>query len=116
MREVKRVKGWKWVARAAAAPLSFGAALAIGTPWSSAVAEPLSSSEGSVCEAAEPQDVNAEAAELMRRIVEAQAGQNPATESDFVVLNNRGYNYGPPPGVRFDPLPAGRAPLDPEAR
>jgi hypothetical protein len=62
-------------------------------------------------------DVNGQAQELMRSVAQQdlQPGQNPEGDPDTVVLNNRGYNYGPPPGVRFDPI-VERPPADPHAQ
>ena len=93
------------------------AALLFAAP---AVAEPaaaLPQGESCPAEVAASSDVNTEAAELMRRLAaeDLQPGQNPSGDSDTIVLNNRGYNYGPGPGLRFDPV-VERPPADPHAQ
>lgn len=42
--------------------------------------------------------------ELMQQVIEQRERNGVVEGADFVVLNNRGYNYGPPPGVEFDSL------------
>jgi hypothetical protein len=62
----------------------------------------------------QPADVNSNAQALQRAAMERiliEADEDP--DSEAVVLNGRGYNYGPPPDVRFDPT-VERAPADPQ--
>lgn len=58
------------------------------------------------CEPPEPAVTDADLAGLLQRLREDRRGD--ASRSDLVVLDNRGYHYGLPPQVRFDPLLAGR--------
>ncbi len=90
------------------------AALAARSPWASAQAsEPgqaLASEDAAQCRAAAAPSADAEIVALMQQDLRAAQRQPAAPGSDFVVLNNRGYNYGPPPGVRFDALLPERGP------
>jgi hypothetical protein len=42
--------------------------------------------------------------ELMEQVIQQRMRNGGDEEPDYVVLNNRGYNYGPAPGVDFDSL------------
>jgi hypothetical protein len=78
-----------------------------------AAAEP-GSGEAPACQADQPADVNGEVEALQRAVMQQmiEAGDDPSEQG--IVLNNRGYNYGVPPGVRFDPIV--EAPADPQAQ
>jgi hypothetical protein len=60
------------------------------------------------CGASAEASVDAQVDVLMSRAMQDLREQREAAglpaESDWVVLNNRGFNYGPPPGPRFDAL------------
>jgi hypothetical protein len=92
------------------------AALAARPPWASAQAsqadEVPATEDAAQCGPAETPSPDAEILALMQQdLLAAQQRPPGAVEgSDVVVLNNRGYNYGPPPGVRFDALLPGRGP------
>jgi hypothetical protein len=45
---------------------------------------------------------DATVAEAMEQVRREQAAAGPDADSGWVVLNNRGYNYGPPPAPRID--------------
>jgi hypothetical protein len=93
------------------------AALAARPPWASAqsgeAGEVLASGDDVIqCEPAGAPSPDAEIVALMQQdlLAAQQRPRGPSEGSDVVVLNNRGYNYGPPPGVRFDALLPGRGP------
>jgi hypothetical protein len=48
----------------------------------------------------------------MARLRQQAAAQASSSSEDFVVLNNRGYNYGPPPGPERGLLEAERRRLE----
>jgi hypothetical protein len=52
-----------------------------------------------------------EVAALIARLREQAAAQANSSREDFVVLNNRGYNYGPPPSLESGLLEAKRRSL-----
>ena len=56
-----------------------------------------------VCEAtnSNPVDTNAEIADVMQE-ARIRLQQEAAADGETIVLNNRGYNYGPAHTVRFD--------------
>jgi len=59
----------------------------------------------SECSASQPADVQIRAA--IERLRYEQSLQASSQQSgDVIVLNNRGYNYGPGPGVELDQVPA----------
>jgi len=111
MRGVDRGKVGKTTLCAAA--LAAAAVLAGTASWAADGAG--SESVGSCQAGAEMGDMNGQVAEIIHQLVERER-QNPREDSGFVVLNNRGYNYGPPPSVRFDPIGLERAPADPHAQ
>jgi hypothetical protein len=88
------------------------AALAIRSPWASAqtaVEDAQPSADAAQCGGG-PAVFASPDTEILTLMQQDLANVQPETDpgSDYVVLNNRGYNYGPPPGVRFDALiPAG---------
>jgi hypothetical protein len=109
MRGVDRGK----MSKTACAALAAAVILAGTASWAGdgAGSEPVGS-----CQAgAEMGDMNGQVAEIIHQLVERER-QNPREDSGLVVLNNRGYNYGPPPSVRFDPIGLERAPADPHAQ
>jgi len=82
------------------------------TPPVPAAAEGLSSAaaEGPSCRADAPPAAPA-VAELIAQARQQAASRVSSSSEDFVVLNNRGYNYGPPPAIESGLLEAGRRPL-----
>jgi len=92
------------------------AVLATRPPWASAQAseagEVLVSEDAGQCGPDEAPSPDAEIAALIQQDLRAaqQREPGPSEGTDVVVLNNRGYNYGPPPGVRFDALLPERGP------
>jgi hypothetical protein len=52
-----------------------------------------------------------EVADLVARLREQVAAEAKSSREDFVVLNNRGYNYGPPPSLESGLLEAERRSL-----
>jgi len=87
------------------------AGLAARPPWASAQAgEAPGSADAAQCGPAEAPSADAEIAALMQQDLRAaqQQAAGSLEGSGVVVLNNRGYNYGPPPGVRLDALLPGR--------
>lgn len=83
--------------------LAFIACFALASPSFDAEPEPRGA-EGGQCALSQPAKLDAEVeafvGELRRQ---QQASQEPARQSgDVIVLNNRGYNYGPGPGIKLD--------------
>lgn len=59
--------------------------------------------EAPVCSAgAGPADFDATVTAAMEAARQEQAASGADADSGWVVLNNRGYNYGPAPGPRID--------------
>jgi hypothetical protein len=73
-----------------------------------------SSSDGPQCSPSDPKASIAHSGASMDQLqarIEAQvAARGGSAEGMPILLNNRGYNYGPPPGVRFDALLPGTVP------
>lgn len=91
MRVLKRTQ-------AALGLLSLAASLALLSPG--VRAEPLSDA-GSCRSSAAGSDAEVEAfVERLRR----ERGPSVGSAEDVVALNNRGYNYGPPPQVELDEI------------
>ena len=97
--------------------------LAVSLPWGTAgratAGDPARSAQDPAALSCqdEPQDTRAAMSGLVRDMKEQIARDNPAG-SEWVVLNNRGFNYGPPPEVDIDPFVGPRAPAvpsDPDA-
>ena len=91
------------------AGLVLSAALAVSSPWASAESgAPVEATSADAAQCGGPIELpspDAEILELMQQDLDAGRQQPGATpESDYVVLNGRGYNYGPPPGVSFETL------------
>jgi hypothetical protein len=94
--------------------------LAVSLPWGSKgraaagdAGQPTQDPAALSCQQTDPQDTRAAISELMQDIKEQKARENPDAGSEWVVLNNRGYNYGPPPEVDIDPFVGPRAPAEP---
>jgi len=86
-----------------------GVALAAKPPWASAqssdASEGMASEDAAQCGTTDALSADAAMAQVQQDLLAAQQGQPESDEgSDYVVLNNRGYNYGPPPGIRIDSL------------
>lgn len=92
-------------ARTAAGFLSLAATLLLSSPGVKLVraedADPPpapAAAEGPTCRADAPPTA-AGVAELIARARQQATTQANSSNEDFVVLNNRGYNYGPPPSI-----------------
>ena len=76
-----------------------------GQPWrvrvaSAAADELVSTAEpGPQCSAGQPPGADTEAAALIAQLRQEQMVRIAAGGHDPIVLNGRGYNYGPPPGI-----------------
>jgi hypothetical protein len=89
--------------------LTVGAALLLASPgvrMTPAVADELVSTEepGPQCSAGQPPAADAEA--LLARLRQEQMARIAAGAEGPIVLNGRGYNYGPPPGIELDRIQA----------
>jgi hypothetical protein len=90
----------------AACLLAVFALLVMRVSWAPADARHAASPEAAMCEgnrlASPAADMELTLAQMMERARQehAEAAVDP---SGWVVLNNRGYNYGPPHPVRIDP-------------
>ena len=103
--------------RNAAGLLAIAASLALASPGVNVVrAEPTGlvdrtaparSGERSAPVAGVPArpDTDAFLRELRRKYASPQAERPKRSEGEWVVLNSRGYNYGPPPGLVNEPPP-----------
>jgi len=80
------------------------ALLATRAPWASANAPQGDATSADADQCGPSGDVTLDTAmsEAMEQIRQTRGRAGAEAESEYVVLNNRGYNYGPPPGVRFD--------------
>lgn len=89
----------------AACLLAVLALLAARAPWASAGA-PDPDGAGSAADAAScgpsPHESLDSAMDRAMENIRAAGRSGTQAETGFVVLNNRGYNYGPPPGVQLD--------------
>jgi hypothetical protein len=79
--------------------LAFIACFALASPGYNAEPEPRDA-EGGQCALSQPSKLDAEVESFIAELRRQQAGQEPAR--DVIVLNNRGYNYGPGPGIQLD--------------
>ena len=72
-----------------------------GVRVASAAADELVSTEepGPQCSAGQPLGADAQAQELIARLRQEQMARIGTGSAGLVVLNGRGYNYGPPPGI-----------------
>jgi hypothetical protein len=87
-----------------------GIAVAAKPPWASAessdAGEAMASEDAAQCGTSDAVSADAAIAQIQQDLLAAQPGEPEADDgSGYVVLNNRGYNYGPPPGVRIDSMP-----------
>jgi len=87
--------------------LAVAAALLLASPGvrlSPALAEELVSTEepGPQCSAGQPPKADAEVAALLAKLRQEQMAQTGAGADGPIVLNGRGYNYGPPPKIELD--------------
>jgi len=72
--------------------------VSIGAEGAAGVGEELSGGE---CSASQP--VDSQLASVVEQLRRAQALEAEGSQSgDIIVLNNRGYNYGPPRGIEID--------------
>lgn len=78
--------------------------LAARTPGASADAAG-GTAEAPICDAGDAHavDTNGQIADVLQQ-TRIQLEQSGASDGETIVLNNRGYNYGPAPGVEFDAL------------
>jgi hypothetical protein len=91
--------------------LAVGAALLLASPGvrvaPAAADELVSTAEpGPQCSASQPPGADAEAEALIARLRQEQMARIAAGVDGPIVLNGRGYNYGPPPGIEFDRIQA----------
>jgi hypothetical protein len=91
--------------------LALGAALLLGSPGvqvTPVLAEELVSTDepGPQCSADRPLGADAEAKALIARLRQEQMAETSAGAEGVIVLNGRGYNYGPPPGIELDRIHA----------
>jgi hypothetical protein len=72
------------------------------------LAEELVSTEepGPQCSADQAPAADAAVEALLAKLRREQADQRPASAEGLIVLNGRGYNYGPPPGIELDRIHA----------
>ncbi len=96
--------------------LAVGAALLLASPGvrvAPAVAEELVSTAepGPQCSADQPLGADAQVEVLIARLRQEQMARIGATADGPIVLNGRGYNYGPPPGIELDRVQAEGAQL-----
>jgi hypothetical protein len=94
--------------------LALGASIALASPGVNAVraeAEGLvaQAAPGGQCSASGPAaSMDAEIEAMVEQLRRQQADRN-ASDGDLVVLNNHGYNYGPPRGIQLDAIQAERS-------
>ncbi len=96
--------------------LAMASALLLASPgvrMAPAVAEELVSTEepGPQCTEGQPLGADATAEALIARLRQEQMAQAAAGADGVIVLNGRGYNYGPPPGIELDRIRAESAQL-----
>ena len=69
--------------------------------------EGISTNEpGPQCSANQQPGIDAEIEALLAKLRQEQAARLAADEDGPIVLNGRGYNYGPPPGIELDGIRA----------
>jgi len=61
---------------------------------------------GEQCSSREPGRLDEVVGEFLEELRREHAGQGSEQTNGVVMLNNRGYNYGPPPGIQLDVLRA----------
>jgi hypothetical protein len=83
--------------------LAFIACFALASPGFDAEPEPQGG-EGGQCALSQPSRLDAEVESFVAELRRQRAGQEPSR--DVIVLNNRGYNYGPGPGIQLDMIRA----------
>jgi hypothetical protein len=98
--------------------LAVGAALLLASPGvrlAPALADELVSTAepGPQCSVDDPPGADAEAQELLARLRQEQMARVAAGADSPIVLNGRGYNYGPPPGIELDRIQAESAQIPP---
>ena len=91
--------------------LAVGAALLLASPGvrvaPAAADELVSSAEpGPQCSAGQPLGADAAAEALIARLRQEQMARIGAGAAGPIVLNGRGYNYGPPPAIELDRIQA----------
>ena len=65
--------------------------------------EPVSTEEpGPQCSTQQPPGADAEIQALLAKLRQEQMAQTGAAADGPIVLNGRGHNYGPPPGIELD--------------
>lgn len=85
--------------------LAFIACFALAAP--SVEAEPpsraaQSSEPASECSLSQPPKLDSEVQAFVAELRREHAQQASGQRGDIIVLNNRGYNYGPPPPMQLD--------------
>ena len=91
--------------------LAVAAALLLASPGvrvDPALAEEGVSTEepGPQCTADQPPSADAKVQALIARLRQEQMARIAAGADGLIVLNGRGYNYGPPPGIELDRIQA----------
>ena len=91
--------------------LVVGAALLLASPGvrvaPAAADELVSTAEpGPQCSASQPRGADAAVEELIARLRQEQMARIAAGADGPIVLNGRGFNYGPPPGIELDRIQA----------
>jgi len=66
---------------------------------------------GPQCSADQPLGADAAAEALIARLRQDQMARMGTETEGLIVLNGRGYNYGPPPGIELDRIQAESAQL-----
>lgn len=70
---------------------------------------------GPQCSVGDPPSADAEAQALLTRLRQEQMAGVAGGAEGLIVLNGRGYNYGPPPGIELDRIQAESAQTPPRA-
>ncbi len=89
--------------RTTAGFLAIVACFALASPGVDPVrAEEAPAEVGGQCAATRPGTADAEVESFVAELRREQIAQVARGDREVIVLNNRGYNYGPPRGVRLD--------------
>ena len=82
--------------------LTFLACFALASPGVEAEPEPEASAVGGQCELSGPLQVDGQLEAWLLEVRQEQASRARSQHPEVIVLNNRGYNYGPPQGMQLD--------------
>lgn len=91
--------------------LAVGVALLLASPGvrvAPALAQEAVSTDepGPQCSANQPPRADAEVEALLAKLRQEQTARMAERGEGIIVLNGRGYNYGPPPGIELDRIEA----------